>query len=98
MIDTGNGPYKDYTEAGSDIIIREFSVNDADDEFIWHRDKVDRMVKVVAGTGWKFQYDNKVPFELTEGMSILVKAYNFHRVIKGDTNLIVKITERKLGE
>lgn len=93
-----SGPYRDLRETNKKSFIREFLVNLADDEFIWHQDKVDRLVEVVAGTGWKFQYDNKVPFELEKGMTILVKAYNFHRVIKGDTNLIVKITERKLGE
>lgn len=92
-------PYKDWREEGSKSFLREFSVNLSNSEFIWHRDKKDRIIEIMGGAGWKFQYDNKVPFELEEGMTILVKAYDFHRVIKGTTNLIVKITERDfIGE
>jgi hypothetical protein len=60
---------------------------------VWHRDKKDRVVEIVKGSGWKFQMDNKVPIELKEGMRLEIPKETFHRVIKGKTPLTIKIIE-----
>ena len=54
-------PYLDYEKEG-DVWIREF--NDETDEFEWHRDETDRLVEVIEGDGWMFQYDNDLPFSI----------------------------------
>jgi quercetin dioxygenase-like cupin family protein len=66
-------------------------INDA--ECVWHRDHYDRTVKVLSGSGWKFQHDNQVPVELSEGDHFQIRAGEFHRVIKGTGQLILEITE-----
>ena len=62
-------------------------------ELVWHRDKCDREVRVVHGHGWKFQYDENLPVELSEGDSISIKKGVYHRLIMGDDDLVLKIEE-----
>jgi len=73
---------------------RTFEENVSDDELIWHRDKKDRLVTVVScGDGWKFQYENNLPFNLINGIEFEIKKESFHRVIKGKGNLLLNIKE-----
>jgi quercetin dioxygenase-like cupin family protein len=73
---------------------RVFELNELDDdELHWHRDHNDREVYVVCGKGWKFQKENKMPIELIEGDVININKMDYHRLIKGKTNLILKIVE-----
>ena len=74
--------------------IRVFESEQDDDEFVWHRDKEDRLVEVISGDGWKFQYDDNVPFKLKRGMKLEIEAYSYHRIIKGNNSLILRITEK----
>lgn len=74
--------------------IRVFESEQDDDEFVWHRDKKDRLVEVISGDGWKFQYDDNVPFKLERGMKLEIEAYSYHRIIKGNTSLVLRITEK----
>ena len=60
-------------------------------DLIWHTDKEDRDIKVLEGKGWRFQRDNELPLELKEGDRIFIPKYQVHRVIKGETDLKVKI-------
>ena len=39
---------------------RAFNHDVKDEELVWHRDENDRIVKVISGVGWKFQFDNEV--------------------------------------
>ena len=75
--------------------IRKFSVKTSDDEFIWHRDREDRFIKVIDGEGWLIQLDNNLPLELSQGMEVFIKKGEWHRVIKGNSNLILKIKKMK---
>ena len=43
---------KPYTDLGD---IRTFDINEDQAEFVWHKDKEDRMVEVISGNGWQFQ-------------------------------------------
>lgn len=85
-------PYVDYNK-NNDWFYRRFEKEVDDLELTWHRDERDRSVYVVAGFGWQFQYENKVPFTINEGDTIFINKLDFHRLIKGDTNLILKIQE-----
>lgn len=80
-----------YTESVTkDYVIREFSSNTSSFEFVWHRDKEDRVVQAMHQTDWKFQLDNEVPQVLSENKLFIPKE-TYHRLIKGTGDLKVKI-------
>jgi quercetin dioxygenase-like cupin family protein len=85
-------PYTDL-EVTDKYIIREFTEDIDPIELMWHRDLQNRTVTVLEGEGWYFQKDNELPLELKEGISIFISAKEWHRVIKGDSKLKVKIEE-----
>lgn len=86
---------KPYTniETTDKFIIREFNKNIDPIELLWHRDLCDRTVTVLEGEGWYFQRDNELPLELKEEVRIFISKMEWHRVIKGDTTLKIKIEE-----
>lgn len=90
-MDTGK-PYKDI-EVGDNYVIREFDENIDPIELMWHRDNEDRVVEVLNTTDWKFQYDNQLPIQLKENVSLKIARHDWHRVIKGTGNLTLKITK-----
>ena len=72
--------------------IRVFSENTDEIEFMWHRDKEDRIIQSIGITDWKFQIDNELPTSLNE--SIFIPKETYHRLIKGTGDL--KILLKKL--
>ena len=46
---------------------RAFNHDVKDEELVWHRDENDRIVKVISGVGWKFQFDNELPMTMEVG-------------------------------
>jgi hypothetical protein len=86
---------KPYTEKriGENILLRTFGESVNNEELVWHRDRKDRIIEVVEGEGWKFQYDNQLPFALRQGDEFSVEAYDYHRLIKGNGPLVLRITE-----
>lgn len=79
--------------------IRSFDPKDKED-FVWHRDHEDRLIKVLAGEGWFIQFENELPIKLSEGKEIFILKNSWHRVIAGSTNLniIVKESSKKKDE
>ena len=84
-------PYSQKKENG--YIIREFSQNTPSFEFVWHRDKEDRIVQATHDTDWLFQLDNDVPQRLSENKLFIPKE-TYHRLIKGSGDLVVKIWQK----
>jgi hypothetical protein len=82
-------PFKEKTLNNTSI--REFSKDVNSDELIWHRDKEDRIVEVIQNNNWMFQTDNELP-KILEGKLFIPKE-TYHRVIKGNGDLVVKITK-----
>ena len=82
-------PYND--QYHEDTILRTFDENVDDNELIWHRDKTDREVSVLAGDGWKLQFENKLPEQLIKGKLYKIPAMEYHRIIKGRGDLVIKI-------
>lgn len=74
-------------------LIREFSSDVAEKELVWHRDHLDRYVKIQEGVGWKLQLENKLPIELEPGLTYYIPKKTYHRVIKGTGALVVEIKE-----
>jgi hypothetical protein len=84
-------PYKDL-EVTDKYIIREFNENIDPIELKWHRDNEDRTIEILGKTNWKIQLDNQLPTSLNE--SIFIPRHMFHRVIKGDGTLKLKIYKK----
>jgi hypothetical protein len=84
-------PYRDL-EVTDEYIIREFGSDIDPIELMWHRDNEDRMVEVLeCGKGWGFQFDDGLPFELEPNTSIFILRHDWHRVVKGEGVLLLKI-------
>ena len=81
-------PYKDIG------ILRLFEPDVNSEDLVWHRDKEDRKVEVIEGEGWQFQFDNQMPVEIEEGDVIEIPKYSYHRLIKGNSKLILQIEEK----
>ena len=84
-------PYIEEKKDG--YIIREFSQDTPSFEFVWHRDKEDRVVEAIHDTDWKLQLDNEFPQQLSENKLFIPKE-TYHRVIKGTGDLVVKIWQK----
>jgi hypothetical protein len=83
-----NFPFKE-TKLGNNVFIREFS-NDTDSgEFMWHRDREDRIIESIGKTDWLIQIDNELPKEINEKVFIPMGVY--HRLIKGTGDLKIKL-------
>lgn len=72
-------------------IIREFSDKTDIIDFMWHRDNEDRLVEALHDTDWQLQIDNELPTSLDK--PIFIPRHQYHRVIKGNGKLRVKINK-----
>lgn len=84
-------PYLDIIN-NSEHIIREFNEDLDQAELVWHRDREDRVVRILEpGDGWKFQFEDELPFTIEPNMSISISKGEWHRVIKGLGTLKIQI-------
>ena len=81
------------TQIADNTFLREFSESVESEELVWHRDRKDRYVEIVEGKGWKLQMDNQLPKTLKEGDTVYIPKNTYHRIHKGNNNLVVKINE-----
>lgn len=86
-------PYKNI-ETTSKYVIREFNKDVNPTELLWHQDLKSRKITILEGDGWYFQRDNQLPIELKKGINITIPAKEWHRIIKGNNNLKIKIEEK----
>ena len=85
-----NFPFKEQ-QVDSQLFIREFSADVDEMELIWHTDREDRVVSVIEGNNWKFQFDEQLPFEMLDDMDIIIPKGVIHRIIKGKGPLKIKV-------
>lgn len=83
-------PYKEI-KIKENTFIREFKESTNSSEFIWHKDKEDRIIEALEETNWLFQIDNKLPIKIEN--KIFIPKETFHRIIKGDNDLKIKLTK-----
>jgi hypothetical protein len=83
-------PYNE--EINENVRVRTISESVENDELKWHRDRQDRLVEVIDSKGWELQFDNGLPIKLKKGMNIIIPEGVYHRVIKGNGDLKIKIT------
>ena len=76
--------------------IRTFPADVDEMDLIWHADKENRIITVLEGNGWKFQFDEELPIEMTKGLSISIFEGRLHRVIKGNVPLKIKLQKHAL--
>ena len=76
--------------------IRTFPADVDEMDLIWHADKENRIITVLEGNGWKFQFDEELPVEMTEGKSISILKGKLHRVIKGKGPLKINLQKHAL--
>jgi quercetin dioxygenase-like cupin family protein len=84
-----------------DVVVKEgrkyrlFRPDVENGELFWHQDEYDRVVTIMSGNGWKFQKDDELPTELKEGDEIFIPNHQYHRLLKGKDNLVLRIIENK---
>ena len=84
--------YEDYGKLHN-IWHRTFRSDVPDHDLIWHMDHNMRHITVLEGVNWKLQLDNQLPQLLTVGETYQIPAAYYHRLIKGDSDLVIKISE-----
>ena len=62
-------------------------------DLVWHRDTENRSFTVLEGKGWQFQRDNELPVKMEKGKTYSVDKMVFHRVLKGEGALKIKVVE-----
>jgi hypothetical protein len=82
--------YQDYM-ISVDSFVRTFSEDIPTEELVWHRDYRSRRIEVLENDGWQIQFENTIPSVLTD--RVFVKQGEYHRIIKGNGRLVIKITE-----
>jgi len=79
----------------NDFIVRKFLKTIGEMELEWHVDEYDRILVPIQNSGWKLQFENKLPIDLEEGKHYFIPKETWHRVIKGTKNLTILIKENK---
>jgi hypothetical protein len=83
-------------QISENIFIRTFSEDVDEMDLIWHTDKENRVVNVLEGNGWKFQFDEELPFEMVDGLNISIFKGRIHRIIKGQGPLKIELHKNTL--
>ena len=83
-------PFKE-THLQDNLYLREFEESVDTDDLEWHRDRENRIVEIIGETDWELQMDNQLPQQMAG--KIFIPKEVWHRVIKGNSDLKVKITK-----
>jgi hypothetical protein len=78
-------------ELNQGYYVRTFSSNVSENELKWHWDEEDRIVVCENDTDWLFQMDNELPVKIVKNKPIFIPEGQYHRIIKGTGDLVVKI-------
>ncbi len=75
----------------SDHSVRVFPETTKETELKWHFDNEDREITFLHNSDWKFQMDDQLPIDISEGLVVYIPEGEYHRIIKGTDNLKVKV-------
>ena len=78
-----------------DEVIRTFSSEVDESELKWHQDNERRIIQIIENGGWKIQFENEIPHSFSLGESFDIPKLKWHRVIKGNRRLVVRIKKIK---
>lgn len=93
MVSGGKKPYFE-TRIGN-TIYRRFEGTVEETDLVWHRDANDRQVIVQESNGWQLQFDNELPQKLESGKTYFIAREQYHRLIKGNGELVIEIVEEE---
>jgi hypothetical protein len=82
-------PFQETKLDNNNVFIREFYQDTDSGEYMWHRDREDRIIESIGDTDWLIQIDNELPKEINEKIFIPMGVY--HRLIKGTGDLKIKL-------
>ena len=68
--------------------IRVFNQDTDSGDYMWHRDREDRVVESIGETDWMIQIDNELPKVISR---VFIPMGVYHRVIKGTGDLKIKL-------
>jgi hypothetical protein len=88
MQNTNSKPFVE-TKVSESVVIRTFPMNTDEMDLKWHWDEEDRLIEPLGENDWQFQFDNELPMMIYK--QIFIPAGVIHRVIKGNTDLKIKI-------
>ena len=80
------------TKLSENTFIREFKQDTDSGEFMWHRDREDRIIESLSETDWMIQIDNELPKKI-EG-EVFIPMGIYHRLIKGTNDLKIKLIKK----
>jgi hypothetical protein len=83
-------PYKEI-KLSDNTFIREFKQDTDSGEFMWHRDREDRIIESINQTDWLIQLDDELPKKIEGKVFIPMGVY--HRLIKGTGDLKINLTK-----
>ena len=81
-------PFKE-TKLSDNEFIREFKQDTDSGEFMWHRDREDRIIESIDKTDWLIQIDNELPKQIKG--EVFIPMGICHRLIKGTDDLKIKL-------
>lgn len=67
--------------------------NTTADDYVWHRDKNNRIFTVLDGDDWKIQFDDELPTVINKRDTIAIPKMVYHRIIPGKNKLRIIINE-----
>ncbi len=76
------------TKLSDNEFIRVFDQETDSGDFMWHRDREDRVVESIGETDWMIQIDNELPKVISK---VFIPMGVYHRVIKGTGDLKIKL-------
>ena len=76
------------TKLSDNEFIRVFGQDTDSGEYMWHRDREDRIIESIESTDWKIQLDNELPKVIDK---VFIPMGVYHRVIKGTGDLKIKL-------
>ena len=82
-------PFREILENTNSI--RIFPHDTKEEDLKWHFDNEDREITFLHETDWKFQMDNTLPIHIHEGLTIFIPEGEYHRIIKGNGDLKVRV-------
>jgi hypothetical protein len=77
------------TKLSDNEFIRVFGQYTDSGEFVWHRDREDRIIESISQTDWLIQLDDELPKKIEGKVFIPMGVY--HRLIKGSSDLKIKL-------
>jgi hypothetical protein len=77
------------TKLENNVFIREFKQDTDSGDYLWHRDREDRIIESIGKTDWQIQLDDELP-KVIQG-EVFIPMGVYHRVIKGTGDLKIKL-------